>query len=68
MLSTAGEPETPFENTRERIRRQGDRAEAQAGLPADRRGRPLVLHEFMVESDDACADMEKVKRGESALH
>lgn len=60
MLSTAGEPETPFENTRESIRRTtGDRKRKDAFLRVQTPR--LVMHEFMVVSDEACADMAQVK-------
>lgn len=60
MLSTAGEPETPFENTREQIRRRsGERKREKAFLriATDR----IVMHEYMVVSDEACSDMAAVK-------
>lgn len=60
MLSTAGEPETPFENTRERIRRRGtDRKRKDGFLRVATPG--VVMHEYMVESDELCIDMEAVK-------
>lgn len=60
MLSTAGEPETPFENTRDEIRRRAtDRKRDGAFLRAA--GQNLVMHEFMVGSDAECSDMEAVK-------
>jgi phage terminase large subunit-like protein len=59
-ISTAGEPETPFENTRDEIRRRATKRERDGGhLRAE--GPGLVLHEWMVPSDDACADMVAVK-------
>jgi hypothetical protein len=59
-ISTAGEPETPFENTRDEIRRRATKREHVGGhLRAE--GPGLVLHEWMVESDDACSDMQAVK-------
>lgn len=59
-ISTAGEPETPFENMREDIRRKAtDRKHDGAHLRAE--GRNLVLHEWMVPNDDLCNDMEAVK-------
>jgi phage terminase large subunit-like protein len=60
MLSTAGEPETPFENTREHIRRRGGdrkRDGAFQRVASD----SLVMHEFMVVSDEACTDLTAVK-------
>lgn len=60
MLSTAGEPETPFENTRETIRRQaGDRRRTKAFLRVATAR--TLMHEYMVVSDEACSDMEAVK-------
>jgi phage terminase large subunit-like protein len=59
-ISTAGEPETPFENTRDEIRRRATKRERVGGhLRAE--GPGLVLHEWMVASDDACSDMAAVK-------
>lgn len=59
-ISTAGEPETPFENTRDEIRRKATkRTRKGAHLRAE--GPGLVLHEWMVESDEACSDMAAVK-------
>jgi hypothetical protein len=59
-ISTAGEPETPFENTRDEIRRRATKRERVGGhLRAE--GPGLVLHEWMVPSDEACSDMAAVK-------
>lgn len=59
-ISTAGEPETPFENTRDEIRRRATKRERVGGhLRAE--GPGLVLHEWMVPSDDECSDMAVVK-------
>jgi hypothetical protein len=59
-ISTAGEPETPFENTRDEIRRRATKRDrTEAHLRAE--GPGLVLHEWMVASDDDCNDMAKVK-------
>ena len=59
-ISTAGEPETPFENTRDEIRRRATAREHNGGhLRAE--GPGLVLHEWMVPSDDECSDMAVVK-------
>jgi phage terminase large subunit-like protein len=60
VISTAGEPGTEFELMRENIRaqaseRQRDRAFLRAA------GDGLVLHEYMVQSDEDCADMDAVK-------
>jgi hypothetical protein len=60
VISTAGEPGSAFEDMREKIRDQAtDRHRDRAFLRA--RGSGLVLHEYMVESDDACRDMDAVK-------
>ena len=59
-ISTAGEPETPFESTRDAIRRRAtDRQWNGSHLRAT--GEGLVLHEWMVPSDEACSDMAAVK-------
>lgn len=59
-ISTAGEPETTFENMREEIRRKAtEREHNGAHLRAE--GQNLVLHEWMVPNDDLCTDMEAVK-------
>lgn len=59
-ISTAGEPETPFENMRDEIRRKAtERKREGAHLRAE--GSNLVLHEWMVASDEECSDMEAVK-------
>ena len=59
-ISTAGEPETPFENTRDEIRRRATKRE-RVGAHLRAEGPGLVLHEWMVESDELCSDMEAVK-------
>jgi phage terminase large subunit-like protein len=59
-ISTAGEPETPFEQMRDDIRRKASKRDRKdAHLRAE--GSNLVLHEWMVASDDECSDMEAVK-------
>jgi phage terminase large subunit-like protein len=59
-ISTAGEPETPFENTRDEIRRRATKRNRDgAHLRAE--GPGLVLHEWMVPSDELCSDMNAVK-------
>jgi hypothetical protein len=59
-ISTAGEPDTAFENTRDEIRRRATKRERVGGhLRAE--GPGLVLHEWMVGSDEECADMAAVK-------
>lgn len=58
--STAGEPNSPFENLRDQIRdRTTKRTRDRAYLRAE--GGGLVLHEYMVQSDEECKDMKKVK-------
>lgn len=59
-ISTAGEPETPFENTRDEIRRRATTRE-RVGAHLRAEGPGLVLHEWMVPSDEACSDMKVVK-------
>jgi len=59
-ISTAGEPETPFENTRDEIRRRATKRE-RVGSHLRAEGRGLILHEWMVPSDEACSDMAAVK-------
>lgn len=59
-ISTAGEPETPFENTRDEIRRRATKRE-RVGAHLRAEGPGLVLHEWMVASDEECSDMAKVK-------
>jgi phage terminase large subunit-like protein len=59
-ISTAGEPETPFENTRDAIRlratsRKRDGSHLRAVAPNE------VLHEWMVSKDEDCSNMEAVK-------
>jgi phage terminase large subunit-like protein len=59
-ISTAGEPETPFENARDQIRRRAtSRKRTGAHLRAE--GPGLVLHEWMVPKDELCSDMAAVK-------
>ncbi len=58
--STAGEPYSPFENQRDLIRaRATNRRREGSYLRAE--GGGLVLHEYMVPSDELCSDMEAVK-------
>lgn len=59
-ISTAGEPETPFENTRDAIRRSATKRK-QTGSHLRAEGPGLVFHEWMVPSDELCSDMEAVK-------
>lgn len=59
-ISTAGEPETPFENTREAIRRKATKRKRD-GSHLRAEGPGLVLHEWMVPKDEDCADMAAVK-------
>ena len=59
-ISTAGEPETPFENMRDDIRRRAkDRHREGAHLRAEAPGE--ILHEWMVPRDEMCSDMAAVK-------
>lgn len=59
-ISTAGEPETPFENTRDAIRRKASKR-TRSGSHLRAEGPGLVLHEWMVPKDDLCSDMGAVK-------
>ncbi len=59
-ISTAGEPETPFENARDEIRRRATE-KAYDGSHLRAEGPGIVLHEWMVPSDEACGDMAAVK-------
>jgi phage terminase large subunit-like protein len=60
-ISTAGEPGTPFEEMRDEIRRRAeDRKRNGAYLRAA--SEALVLHEYMVQSEEDCANMEAVKQ------
>jgi phage terminase large subunit-like protein len=59
-ISTAGEPETPFENTRDAIRRRATKRHRE-GSHLRAEGPGLVFHEWMVASDEECSDMAKVK-------
>jgi phage terminase large subunit-like protein len=60
-ISTAGEPETPFENTRDEIRRRATKRK-RIGAHLRAEGPGLVLHEWMVPSDELCNDMKVVKQ------
>ena len=58
--STAGEPHSPFENQRDEVRARATiRKRSGSHLRAE--GGGMVLHEFMVPSDDLCSDMDAVK-------
>lgn len=59
-ISTAGEPETPFENARDEIRRRAT-AKEYDGSHLRAEGPGIVLHEWMVPSDEECLDMAAVK-------
>lgn len=59
-ISTAGEPETPFENTRDDIRRRATEKQRD-GSYLRAYGPGLAMHEYMVQKDEDCADMEAVK-------
>lgn len=59
-ISTAGEPETGFENLREQVRQRAKKRERDgAYLRAEAPGE--VLHEWMVPRDEDCIDPEAVK-------
>jgi phage terminase large subunit-like protein len=60
VISTAGEPETEFENTRDEIRRRATKRDHD-GSHLRAEGPGLVLHEWMVPSDELCSDMAAVK-------
>ena len=60
-ISTAGEPETEFENTREEIRKQATKR-TRKGAYLRAYGPGLVLHEYMVPRDEDTEDMAKVKQ------
>ena len=60
VISTAGEPETEFENTRDAIRRKATKRERN-GSHLRAEGPGLVFHEWMVAKDDDCSDMAAVK-------
>jgi phage terminase large subunit-like protein len=59
-ISTAGEPETPFENTRDEIRRQATKTKRK-GSHLRAESANIVLHEWMVPDDESCLDMKAVK-------
>ena len=59
-ISTAGEPETPFENMRDAIRRLADKRRRK-GSHLRAVGEGVVLHEWMVPSDELCSDVKAVK-------
>lgn len=59
-ITTGGEPETPFENMRDAIRRRAkDRRHDGSHLRAQAPGE--ILHEWMVPKDELCSDMRAVK-------
>lgn len=59
-ITTAGEPETPFENMRDKVRlRATDKRREGSHLRAA--GANEILHEWMVPSDELCSDMGAVK-------
>lgn len=60
LASTGGEPGSEFENMREAIRDLA-KARERDGSFLRARGSGLVLHEYMVQSDEACSDMRAVK-------
>jgi len=59
-ISTAGEPETPFEAMRDEIRRRAS-GRKRSGSHLRAEGEGLVMHEWMVPTDELCSDMEAVK-------
>lgn len=59
-ISTAGEPETPFENMRDEIRRRAAKRK-HSGSHLRAEGEGLVMHEWMVPSDELCTDIKAVK-------
>jgi phage terminase large subunit-like protein len=60
-ISTAGEPETEFENTREEIRQRATKR-SRRGPYLRAYGPSLVLHEYMVQRDEDCESIQKVKQ------
>ena len=60
-ISTAGEPETEFENTREEIRKRAT-TRKRRGSYLRAYGPGIALHEYMVQRDEDCDDMAKVKQ------
>lgn len=59
-ISTGGEPETPFENTRDEIRRRAT-SRKRDGSHLRAEGPGLCFHEWMVPKDELCTDMSAVK-------
>lgn len=59
-ISTAGEPESEFENIRAAIREKADTRE-RSGCHLRAQGRSIVYHEWMVPSVDQARDLELVK-------
>lgn len=59
-ISTGGEPDTPFEDMRDKIRRRAKQKEYN-GPYLRAEGKGEVLHEWMVLKDADCADMAAVK-------
>lgn len=60
VISTAGEPGTPFEEMRDEIRNRANHRERDgAFLRAKAKG--LVFHEYMVQTEEECSDMDAVK-------
>jgi phage terminase large subunit-like protein len=60
-ISTAGEPGSEFEETRERIRQQADEIERKETFTRAVAGR-VVLHDWSVPEDGDVEDLELVKR------
>jgi hypothetical protein len=59
-ISTAGEPDAPFENMRDEIRHRATKRK-RTGSHLRAEGKGLILHEWQVGSDEECADMQAVK-------
>jgi phage terminase large subunit-like protein len=62
VISTGGEPASEFEDMRDQIRNLAtERERGRNGAFLRARGESLVMHEYMVQRDEDCADMERVK-------
>ena len=59
-ISTGGEPETPFENMRDGVRRRATKRK-RTGSHLRATAADEILHEWMVPKDALCADFEAVK-------
>jgi phage terminase large subunit-like protein len=60
-ISTAGEPGSEFEDTRDRVR-EGASARRRRGGCVRYTGKRVVMHEYMLERAEDCRDPRKVKR------